>query len=89
MINIKKIIFFIIIFSLYLAESSAVIKDSIFATVGNKAITKSDIVNEVKIILILNGQNFSEEHRQQIETAAIQSTIKRKIKQIEIGRYES
>jgi len=29
-----------------------VIKDSLFATVGNKAITQSDILNEIKIILI-------------------------------------
>ena len=36
------------------------IKDSLFATVGNKAITQSDIINEIKIILILTGQGFTE-----------------------------
>ena len=32
------------------------IQDSLFATVGNKAITKSDVLNEIKIILILNNE---------------------------------
>ena len=47
------------------------IKDGLFATVGNKAITHSDIVNEIKTILILNGQSFSEDIRKQLESAAI------------------
>ena len=65
------------------------IKDGLFATVGNKAITHSDIVNEIKTILILNGQSFSEDIRKQLESAAIKSTIKRNIKLIEIERYNS
>ena len=87
MINIKNTISAIIILFFCLVESNAVIKDSLFATVGNKAITRSDIVNEIKTILILNGQNFSQDYAQQIESAAIQSTIKRNIKQIEIEKY--
>ena len=47
------------------------IKDGLFATVGNKAITHSDIVNEIKTILILNGQSFSEDIRKQLESASI------------------
>ena len=65
------------------------IKDGLFATVGNKAITHSDIVNEIKTILILNGQSFSEDIRKQLESAAIKSTIKRNIKLIEIEKYNS
>ena len=42
-----------------ITKLKAVIKDSLFATVGNKAITYSDIVNEMKILLILNNQTFS------------------------------
>ncbi len=87
MINIKNTISAIIILFFCLVESNALIKDSLFATVGNKAITRSDIVNEIKTILILNGQNFSQDYAQQIESAAIQSTIKRNIKQIEIEKY--
>ena len=89
MISIKKIFFIILISSFFYAETNALIKDSLFATVGNKAITRSDIVNEIKIILILNGQNFVEEDRNVIESAAINSTIKRNIKKIEIEKYES
>ena len=89
MMNVKKIFFVIIISSFFYTETNAVIKDSLFATVGDKAVTRSDIVNEIKIILILNGQSFSEEERAQIESAAINSTIKRTIKKIEIEKYES
>jgi len=87
MINIRNTISAIIILFFYLVESNAAIKDSLFATVGNKAITRSDIVNEIKTILILSGQNFSQDYAQQIESSAIQSTIKRNIKQIEIEKY--
>ena len=69
--------------------AKAVIKDSLFATIGNKAITYSDIINEIKILLILNNQTFSDEKREQIESAAIQSTIKRNIKKIEIDKYSN
>jgi len=89
MINIKNTISAIIIAFFFLVESNAVIKDSLFVTVGNKAITRSDIVNEIKTILILNGQNFSQDYAEQIESAAIKSTIKRNIKQIEIEKYNS
>ena len=82
MINIKKIISVIIISFICLTTGNAVIKDSLFATVGNKAITHSDIVNEIKTILILSGQSFNEDNREQIESAAVQSTIKRNIKKI-------
>ena len=67
----------------------AVIKDSLFATVGNKAITYSDIVNEMKILLILNNQTFSIEKKQKIEAAAIKSTINRNVKRIEIDKYSA
>ena len=89
MINIKNTIFAIIISFFCLVESNAAIKDSLFATVGNKAITRSDIINEIKIILILNGQNFSQDYAEQIESSAIQSTIKRNLKRIEIEKYNS
>jgi len=65
------------------------ITDSLFATVGNKAITNSDIYNEMKIKLIMTGQSFSENMREQLETAAIQSAIRRAIKKIEIEKYSN
>jgi len=41
----KKIIFFIILSLIYLEKINAEINDSLFITVGNKPITKSDIVD--------------------------------------------
>jgi len=64
------------------------IKDSLFATVGNKAITHSDIVNEIKILLILTDQSFTEDIKDQLQAGAIQSTISRNIKKIEIEKYD-
>jgi parvulin-like peptidyl-prolyl isomerase len=68
---------------------NAVIQDSIFATVGSKAITQSDIVKEIKIILILSGQSFSEEQRKDLEATAVQTAIKRTIKQIGVENFPS
>ena len=63
-----------------------VIADGMYATVGNKAITRSDIINEVKVILILNNKSFSEDERKKLQQIAIKSIIKRSIKKIEIER---
>ena len=89
MTKLKKIIFVLIVSLLFVSAGNAVIKDSIFATVGNKVITKSDIINEIKIILILNGTSYSEEIKNQLDQSAIQSIIKRTIKEIEIEKYDS
>ncbi|MBL4626204.1 MAG: peptidylprolyl isomerase [Pelagibacteraceae bacterium] len=70
-------------------EVEEVIKDSLFATVGNKAITQSDIINEIKIILILTGQSFTQDIKEQLQSRAIQLIIKRNIKKIEIEKYNS
>ncbi len=88
MIKIKKIIFFILIFSFCISKGNTEISDGLFATVGNKAITKSDIVNEVKIILILNNRSYSAEIRDQLRDSAIRSIIKRTVKQIAIERND-
>ena len=78
----KKIFFCFIISLILLTTGNTTIKDSIFATVGDKAITRSDIINEIKIILILNNQTYSEEIKEQLDRTAIQSIIKRTIKKI-------
>ena len=87
MSNIKKKLSITLIIFFFLIENSAAIKDSLFATVGNKAITHSDIIEEIKIILILSNQGFDEKRREQLETTAIQSAVNRKIKLIEIANY--
>ena len=55
-------------------------------TIGNKPITDSDIVDEIKIILILNNQSYSDEKRDQLHELAVKSTVKRTIKDIELER---
>ena len=55
-------------------------------TIGDKPITQSDIVDEIKIILILNNESYSNEKRNQLHELAIKSTIKRNIKKIELER---
>ena len=57
-----------------------VIKDRLFATVGNKAITTSDIVNEIKIILIINSIPYTDDKKEQLKQKAVQEIIKRTIK---------
>ena len=87
MIKIKKIFLTTIILLICSQYAYGVIKDSLYATVGNKAITSSDIMNEIKTILILNNKIFSQNEKKQLEAAAIQSSIQRNIKQIEIDKY--
>ena len=60
------------------------IKDGLYITVGNRAITKSDIVNEIKIILILNNESYSSDRREQLQKMAVKTTIARTIKEIAI-----
>ena len=62
------------------------IKDGLFVTVGNRAITKSDIVNEIKIILILNNMSYSDDKREELEQTAIKSIIKKNVKEIAISK---
>ena len=66
-----------------------VIKDSLYATVGKKAITYSDIINEIKIILILNNESFSKDKRNLLESIAVKTAIQKKIKQIEIEKFSN
>ena len=87
MINIKKIFSVILLTFLLNNEADAVIKDSLFATVGNKAITHSDIIEEIKLILILTNRGFAEDEREMLEQTAIKSVVRRKIKLIEIQKY--
>ena len=59
-------------------QIETVIEDGIYATIGNKAITRSDIVDEIKTLLILSNKPFIEEERPRLEQMAIKNLIKRK-----------
>ena len=56
---------------LFVTKGNAVIKDTLVVTVGNKAITLLEIVEEIKILLILNNQSFTQENKAQLQSAAM------------------
>ena len=86
MIKVKKIFFLILISLICTVKVNAKIEDALLITVGDRAVTKSDIVDEIKIILILNNESYSDDKKEILHKRAISSTIKRNIKQIEIDR---
>jgi len=86
--KINKILFLIIASFLIAEKSFSEIKDKLFMTIGDKAITSSDVVNEIKIILILNNQGYNEEIKDKLHKIAISTIVKRNIKQIEIERND-
>ena len=79
MIKINKIIFLVLLIIISAGKSNAEITDSLFMTIGNKPITKSDIVDEIKIILILNNESYSDDKRDRLHKLAMSSIIKRSI----------
>jgi len=85
-IKIKKIFFLALFLLISIEKANTEISDSIFMTIGNKPITQSDLVNEIKIILILNNESYSDEKRDKLHELAVKSTVKRTIKKIELER---
>ena len=69
-------------------EVKTTLNDGLYATIGNKAITRTDILNEIKSILILNNMTYSDDTRQELQQIAVKSVIKRNIKEIEINKHD-
>jgi len=69
-----------------ISEIKTTIKDGLFVVVGNRAITKLDIVDEIKKLLILNNMSYSDEKRDELQQVAIKSIVKRTVKEIEINK---
>ena len=65
---------------------NAEINDKLFMIVGDRAVTQSDIVNEIKILLILNNESYTDEIRDKLQQIAVTSIIKRTIKEIEVKK---
>ena len=84
--KIKKIILIVLLSIICIEKANTEINDSLFMTIGNKAIAQSDIVNEIKILLILNNESYNQEKRDKLQKLSVQSIIKRKVKEIEIER---
>jgi len=89
MISIKKAFSIIMVLIISAEISNAAIKDALFATIGHKAVTQSDILNEIKIILILNGEEFTKDKKKELQSAAVNTIIMRNIKKIEIEKYDN
>ena len=86
--NLKKIFFVILITSLFITKANSKIDNALFIAVGDIPITKLDVVNEIKKILILTNTSYSEEKRDKLNEIAINSMIKRNIKRIEIEKND-
>lgn len=86
MIKIKKILFLVLFLLISLEKANTEITDGLFMTVGNKPITKSDLVDEIKIILILNNESYSDNKKEALHESAVRSTVKRTVKTIELER---
>ena len=84
--NIKKIFFLVLFLLINTQKINAGINDALFMTIGNKPITQSDIVDEIKIILILNNESYSDDKRDQLHELEVRSTVKRTIKKKEVER---
>ena len=82
----KKILLLFILLLTTVEKANSEISDGLFMTIGDKPITKSDVVNEIKIILILNNESYSDEKRDMLHDLAVKSIIKRTVKLIELER---
>ena len=80
--------FFVLIFiSFFSSFSNAEIKNEIIATVGNKAVTTLDLIHEVKMLLIINKQPYTDERKAELQSMAMKSIVRRYTQEIEIENY--
>ena len=86
MVKFNKIFIFLF-FCFFSIKVNAAITNSIIVTVGEKPITKLDLINEIKSLLIINGQTYTSERRAELTKAGRQSLISKLIKKIELDKY--
>ena len=87
LINQKKtVIFFLVIFFLLLTKSYSLEKNYIEVKVNNKIITKSDIVNEKKLLTAYN-ESLKTLKEDELYTIAKNSLIRQEVKRDEILKY--
>ena len=85
--NLIKFIF-LFIFVFFSTNLQSSINNSIIISVGNSPITSLDLLKEMKLISFVNKNKINDSNKEQIKQMAVQSLIKRKIKEIEITKYE-
>ena len=79
---------FILFFLFQTSQAFAKISNSIIITVGNLPITHLDLVKEMRLVSIISNNKIDNSNKEQIKNIAAKSLIKRKIKEIEINKYE-
>ncbi len=85
--NLIKFIF-LFIFVFFSTNLQSSINNSIIISVGNSPITSLDLLKEMKLISFVTKNKINDSNKEQIKQMAVQSLIKRKIKEIEITKYE-
>ncbi len=63
------------------------INNSIIISVGNLPITYYDLVKEMRLVSLLTNNKIDNSNKEKIKNVAVQSLIKRKIKEMEIKKY--
>ncbi len=80
--------FVVILFLIFVTSGAhASINNSVIISVGNLPITYLDLVKEMKIISIISNNKIDDSNKEQIKDIAVKTLIKRKIKEIEINKY--
>ena len=80
--------FVVILFLIFVTSGAhASINNSVIISVGNLPITYLDLVKEMKIISIISNNKIDDSNKEQIKGIAVKTLIKRKIKEIEINKY--
>ena len=87
--NKIKIFLGLLVLTLFFSQKvSSNINNSIIISVGNLPVTYLDLIKEMKIISILTNNQIKDTNKEQIKSIAVKSLIKRKIKEIEIIKYD-
>ena len=81
-----SVLFFLIFF--IDSELKSQINNIIVVKVGNSLITSVDIQNEIITNLLLNRQNITQKNIDNSKNFAVKSLINKKIKRMEINKYE-
>ena len=86
--KIRSIIFIFVISLLFGPKLSANISNSVIISVGNLPITYLDLIKEMKVVSLISNNKIDETNKEQIKTISVNTLIKRKIKEIELVKYD-
>ena len=82
-----KLVFLVIIFSVFGNSVYAEIKNSIIAKIGNEIITNFDVENKIKTNLYLSGEEINQQNVNKIKAVTLKSLINLKLKSNEIKKH--